>query len=87
MIQRIQHHYTLRILKENNETCIFLFFFIRVRSLKLSTARILTSHGADPNVTNNRGETALALTEHLQPDQRQSFINALVRKFNRIECF
>ncbi|CAF3717650.1 unnamed protein product [Rotaria sp. Silwood1] len=53
---------------------------IAVRSLKLSTARILLSYGADPNMINNRGETPIGIAEYLQPDQKQSFINVLLRK-------
>jgi len=62
-----------------------LFFFLRVRSLKLSTARLLVSHGADPNLANNRGETAMSIAEYLQTDEKQSFINVLIRKYNRKE--
>jgi hypothetical protein len=62
-----------------------LFFFLRVRSLKLSTARILVSHGADPNLANNRGETPMSIAEYLQTDEKQSFINVLIRKYNRKE--
>ena len=51
-----------------------------VRSLKLSTARLLVSYGADQNIANNRGETPIAIAEYLQPDQQQSFLNVLVRK-------
>jgi hypothetical protein len=58
------------------------FFFLRVRSLKLSTARLLVSHGADLNLANNRGETAIGIAEYLPTDQKQSFINVLVRKYN-----
>ncbi|CAF1426534.1 unnamed protein product [Adineta steineri] len=50
---------------------------IAIRSLKLSTARLLVSHGADQNMTNNRGETPLGIAEYLQTDQKQSFINVL----------
>jgi len=59
-----------------------LIYFLRVRSLKLSTARLLVSHGADLNLTNNRGETAIGIAEYLPIDQKQSFINVLVRKYN-----
>ncbi len=62
-----------------------MFFFLRVRSLKLSTARILVSHGADPNLANNRGETPMSIAEYLQTDEKQSFINVLIRKYNRKE--
>ncbi|CAF5211184.1 unnamed protein product, partial [Rotaria magnacalcarata] len=51
---------------------------VAVRSLKLSTARLLISRGADKNLINNRGETPIVIAEYLQPDQRQSFINVLV---------
>ena len=51
-----------------------------VRSLKLSTARLLVSYGADQNIANNRGETPITIAEYLQPDQQQSFLNILVRK-------
>ncbi len=54
----------------------------RVRSLKLSTARLLVSHGADQNLANNRGETAMGLAEYLQADQKQSFITVLMRKYS-----
>jgi hypothetical protein len=37
--------------------------------------------GADQNIANNRGETALALAESIQPDQQQNFINALTGKY------
>jgi hypothetical protein len=58
-----------------------LFISIRIQSLKLSTARLLVSHGADQNIANNRGETPLTLAEYLQPDQQQSFINVLTSKY------
>ncbi len=61
----------------------FIFLLLhRIRSLKLSTARLLVSHGADQNLANNRGETALGLAEYLQTDQKQSFINVLMRKYS-----
>jgi hypothetical protein len=50
--------------------------------LKLSTVQILIAHGADQNIINNRGETAAAIAEYLQPDQQQNFINALARKYD-----
>jgi hypothetical protein len=65
---------------ENFLNRIFNVFF-RVRSLKLSTARLLASYGADQNMANNRGETPLSIAEYLQTDQKQSFINVLVRKY------
>jgi hypothetical protein len=37
--------------------------------------------GADQNIANNRGETALALAESIQPDPQQNFINALTGKY------
>lgn len=49
--------------------------------MKLSTARLLVSHGADQNLANNRGETAMSIADYLQTDQKQSFINVLVRKY------
>ncbi|CAF1081799.1 unnamed protein product [Rotaria sordida] len=52
---------------------------VAVRSLKLSTARLLVSYGADPNMINNRGETPIGLAEYLQPDQKQLFINTLIQ--------
>jgi len=63
--------------------------FFRVRSLKLSTVRLLVANGADPNIENNRGETATDIAEFLQADQRQNFINALLRKdiFRIIKIF
>jgi hypothetical protein len=42
----------------------------------------LVSHGADLNLANNRGETAIGIAEYLPTDQKQSFINVLVRKYN-----
>jgi ankyrin repeat protein len=54
--------------------------FFRVRSLKLSTVRLLVANGADPNIANNRGETATDIAEFVQADQQQNFINALLRK-------
>ena len=57
------------------------FLFIRVRSLKLSTARLLVSRGANLNLANNRGETAMGIAEYLPVDQRQAFINVLTRKY------
>ncbi len=59
----------------------FLFLF-SVRSMKLSTVRLLIANSADPNIVNNRGETAVAIAEHLQSDQQQNFINALAGKYN-----
>lgn len=61
-------------------------FLRRIRSLKLSTARLLVSHGADQNLANNRGETAIGLVEYLQADQKQSFVNVLSRK-SSVELF
>ncbi|CAF4466895.1 unnamed protein product [Rotaria socialis] len=52
---------------------------VAVRSLKSSTVRLLVVNGADQNIANNRGETAFAIAEHLQPEQQQSFIDALIR--------
>ncbi|CAF2152711.1 unnamed protein product [Rotaria magnacalcarata] len=52
---------------------------VAVRSLKLATVRLLVVNGADQNIANNRGETAFAIAEHLQPDQQQNFIDALIR--------
>ncbi|CAF1081816.1 unnamed protein product [Rotaria sordida] len=57
---------------------------VAVRSLKLSTARLLVSYGADPNMINNRGETPIGLAEYLQPDQKQLFINTLIHT-SRVE--
>jgi ankyrin repeat protein len=57
-------------------------FLFSVRSMKLSTVRILIANSADPNIINNRGETAVAIAEHLQSDQQQNFINALAGKYN-----
>ncbi|CAF4114841.1 unnamed protein product [Rotaria magnacalcarata] len=51
---------------------------VAVRSLKLATVRLLVVNGADQNIANNRGETAFAIAEHLQPDQQQNFIDALI---------
>ena len=56
-------------------------YCLSVRSLKLSTARILIAHGADQNMANSLGETPMTIAEHLQPDQQQSFVNVLVRKY------
>lgn len=50
--------------------------------MKLSTVQLLLANGADPNITNNRGETARNIAEFIQPDQQQNFINALMRKFS-----
>ncbi|CAF0833713.1 unnamed protein product [Rotaria sordida] len=52
---------------------------VAVRSLRLFTVRLLVANGADQNIANNRGETAFAIAEHLQPDQQQNFIDALIR--------
>ncbi|CAF4544182.1 unnamed protein product [Rotaria sp. Silwood1] len=52
---------------------------VAVRSLRLSTVRLLLAKGANQNIANNRGETAFAIAEHLQPDQKQNFIDALLR--------
>ena len=60
--------------------CMFDCSLCRVRSLKLSTTRLLVSHGANQNLANNRGETPIGLAEYLQSDQRQSFVNILIRK-------
>jgi ankyrin repeat protein len=54
---------------------------LRVRSLQLSTVRLLIANGANPHIANNRGETALNITELLQPDQKENFINALIGKY------
>jgi hypothetical protein len=62
---------------------VFVSSFIhRIRSLKLSTARLLVFHGADQNLANSRGETAMSLVEYLQADQKQSFLNVLIRKYS-----
>ncbi|CAF0885690.1 unnamed protein product [Adineta ricciae] len=50
---------------------------VAIRSLKLSTARLLISHGADQNFVNNRGETPTTIAEYLPPEQQQLFINIL----------
>ncbi|CAF2772833.1 unnamed protein product [Rotaria sp. Silwood2] len=52
---------------------------VAIRSLRLSTVRLLVAHGADQNIANNRGETAFAIAEHLQSDQQQNFMDALIR--------
>lgn len=57
------------------------FIYFRVRSLKLSTVQLLLANGADPNLQNNRGETAISIAEFLQPDQKQNFLNILLRKY------
>lgn len=77
-IVHVPVHYMLRmfIANMNSFDCPF---FCRVRSLKLSTARLLVSHGANQNLANNRGETPIGLAEYLQTDQRQSFVNVLIR--------
>lgn len=49
--------------------------------MKLSTVRLLIANSADPNITNNRGETAINIAEYLQPDQKQDFINVLIRTY------
>ncbi|CAF1498963.1 unnamed protein product, partial [Adineta ricciae] len=51
---------------------------VAVRAMKLSTVQILVAHGADQNLANNRGETALTIAEYLPVDQQQIFINALI---------
>lgn len=58
-----------------------IFWFFRVRSLKLSTVRLLVTNGADQNIANNRGETAFAIAEQLPLNQQQTFMDALVRKY------
>lgn len=60
----------------------FNFCIFRIRSLKLSTARLLISYGADQNLVNNRGETAIGLAEYLPIEQRQSFVNVLICKLD-----
>lgn len=71
----------LRMLFKKNRNFNNQFEFSRVRSLKLSTTRILLANGADPNLANNRGETATSIAEFLQPDQQQDFLNILHRKY------
>jgi len=51
---------------------------VAVRYLKLPTARLLVSYGADQNMANNRGETPMAIAEYLPADQQQTFLNALI---------
>ncbi len=77
----------LRMLKEIFVSRKCWFFFLRIRSLKLSTARLLVSRGADQNLANNRGETAIGLAEYLQADQKQAFMNVLVRKYHLQNLF
>ena len=43
------------------------------------------ANGADQNIINNRGETALSIAEYLQPDQQQNFLNVLTSKYKFIE--
>ena len=50
--------------------------------MKLSTVRLLVANGANYTIANNRGETAIAIAQSLQPDQQENFLNALVRKFH-----
>lgn len=54
-----------------------------VRSLRLSTARLLVSYGADSNIPNNRGETPTTIAEYLPIDQQQAFLNTLIRKWRK----
>ena len=74
------HHCMSRMFTGDESLRIIPLYLCRVRSLKLSTARLLVSHGANQNLANNRGETAIGLAEYLQPDQKQSFMNVLIRK-------
>ena len=47
--------------------------------MKLSTAQFLINRGADPNLVNNRGETAIAIAKNLPADQRQNFLDVFLR--------
>ena len=66
--------------KESNLSEKSSWFLFSVRSLKLSTVRLLIANSADPNIANNRGETAAAIARYLPSDQQENFVNALARE-------
>jgi hypothetical protein len=44
----------------------------------------LIAKGANQNIVNNRGETAMDIARLLQADQQQNFINVLLRKYKNL---
>lgn len=69
---------------QSNEIC--QSFCFSVRYMKLSAVQFLITRGADPNLVNHRGETAISIAKSLPAEQRQNFLNVLLGIFdlNRI---
>ena len=53
-----------------------------IRSTRLSTVQFLLANGADPNIANNRGETAITIAKSLPSEHQENFLNALHRMSN-----
>lgn len=71
--------YGIEMITRTRISNLSFFFFFSIRYMKLSTAQFLINRGADPNLVNNRGETAIAIAKNLPADQRQNFLDVLLR--------